>query len=85
MKKTPPPLPVLMGELVLASWETIFRRSLMMMQGTCSIAEYQRMISEKTIAAQQSAVALMTGGSHHAIIAPYCVRARANARRLRRS
>jgi len=73
----------MMGELALASWETIFHRSLMMMQGTCSIAEYQRMICEKTDAIQQSALALMTGASHDAILQPYHVRARANAKRLR--
>jgi hypothetical protein len=29
----------MMAELMMASWETIARRSLMMVQGTCSLAE----------------------------------------------
>ena len=85
MTKSSLPLPVLMSELALASWETIFHRSVMMMQGTCSVAEYSRMVSEKTAAMQQSALAMLTGASHDAILKPYHVRAKANARRLRRS
>jgi hypothetical protein len=76
-------LPAMMTQLTLASWETIFHRSLMMAQGTCSAAEYQRMVMEKAAAAQAAALALMTGRGHAAAIAPYLVRSRANARRLR--
>ena len=41
------PLPVMMAELTFASWETIARRTWMMAQGTCSPAEYRRMVHEK--------------------------------------
>ena len=70
-------------ELTLSSWETIYRRSLMMAQGTCSVAEYQRMVMEKATAMQAATFALMTGRGHAAALAPYLVRSRANARRLR--
>ncbi|HEY2132369.1 MAG TPA: hypothetical protein VGH36_05250 [Acetobacteraceae bacterium] len=83
-KRTSRNLPAMMTELSLASWETIYRRSLLMAQGTCSAAEYQRMVIEKAVAAQASAFALMTGRGHAAAVAPYLVRSRANARRLRR-
>lgn len=76
---------MMMAELAIASWETIFHRSLMMAQGTCSISEYQRMYFEKAAAAQRSALALMAGKGDAAVVAPYLSRARANARRLRRS
>ena len=48
-------IPVMMAQLTLSSWETIFHRSLMMAQGTCNAAEYQRMIMEK-------AAAMLRGG-----------------------
>ena len=74
----------MMTQLAFASWETIFHRSMMMAQGTCSAAEYQRMVMEKTAAMGQSMTALMTGQSQSATLAPFVTRARANARRLRR-
>ena len=77
-------LPAMMTQLTLASWETLFHRGMMMAQGTCSAAEYQRMVMEKAVAMQASTVALMTGRGHAAALAPYLVRSRANARRLRR-
>jgi hypothetical protein len=77
-------LPIMMAQLTAASWETIFHRGLMMAQGTCSEAEYQRMSMEKAAAAQSAMMALMTGGSPAAVMAPYVTRARANAKRLRR-
>ncbi|HEY1414170.1 MAG TPA: hypothetical protein VGF36_18645 [Rhodopila sp.] len=77
-------LPAMMTQLTLSSWETIFHRSMMMAQGTCSVAEYQRMVMEKAAALQASTLALMTGRGHAAALAPYMVRSRANARRLRR-
>jgi hypothetical protein len=76
-------LPAMMTQLAMSSWETIFHRSLMMAQGTCSAAEYQRMVMEKAAAMQASTLALMTGRGHAAAVAPYLVRSRANARRLR--
>jgi hypothetical protein len=77
-------LPLSMARLTAASWETIFHRSVMMAQGTCSPAEYQRMVAEKVAAMQASTMALMAGRSTAAVMAPYLNRTRANARRLRR-
>jgi hypothetical protein len=75
---------MMMAQLTIASWETIARRTLMMAQGACTAAEYQRMAAEKVAAAQISTAALMRGQGHAAILAPFVVRARANAKRLRR-
>ena len=85
-RRSAPPLPLLLAELSLASWETVLRRTAMMADGSCSAAEYQRMVLEKAEAAQRSMLALMFPGSKgwHAAIAPWHRRARANARRLRR-
>jgi len=77
-------LSAMMTQLTLSSWETIYRRGLMMAQGTCSAAEYQRMVMEKAAAMQRSTMAMMMGRGHEAALAPYLVRSRANARRLRR-
>ena len=74
----------MMARLAMDSWETIFHRTMMMAQGTCSAAEYQRMVTEKAAAMQVAAVAVMTGQSHDAVIAPFARRAQANAKRLRR-
>jgi hypothetical protein len=84
MSKRTRNLPAMMTELTLSSWETIFRRSLLMAQGTCSVAEYQRMVMEKAAAMQASTLALLTGRGQAAAMAPYLVRSRSNARRLRR-
>jgi hypothetical protein len=84
MNKTQVMFPMMMTELMLASWETIFRRGLLMAQGTCSAAEYQRMVMEKAAAMQASSLALMTGKGQEAMVRPYLQKARANARRLRR-
>ncbi len=73
-----------MARLTAASWETIFHRSVMMAQGTCSAAEYQRMVMEKAAAMQASTLALMSGRGSSAILAPYLSRSQANAKRLRR-
>jgi hypothetical protein len=88
MKKHPSDSPfalsVLMTQLTVASWETIMRRTAMMAQGTCSLAEYQRMGAEKLAAAQQSMLALATGRGQAAALAPFVARTRANGRRLRK-
>jgi hypothetical protein len=76
-------LPAMMTQLTLSSWETICHRTLMMVQGTCSVAEYERMIMEKAAAMQDSTLALMSGRGNAAALAPYLVRSKANARRLR--
>jgi len=85
-KRPATPLPLLLGELTLASWETIFRRSLMMAQGTCSWSEYWRMVDEKMHAAHQSGRALARHGSADPakLLSPWHRRATANARRLRK-
>jgi len=88
-KKTsaPVPLPLMLTELTLASWETIARRTLMMASGTCTRAEYQRMIIEKASAARRSATLMLEPSAMFdmaAIVAPWHGRAAANARRLRR-
>jgi hypothetical protein len=85
MRKRSRNLPSMMTQLTLSSWETIYRRSLMIAQGTCSAAEYQRMVMEKAAAMQASTLAMMTGRGPSAALAPYLVRSRANAKRLRRS
>jgi len=73
-----------MAQLAVASWETIARRTLMMAQGACTAAEYRRMAAEKVAAVQISAAALLRGRGQTAVLAPFVVRARANAKRLRR-
>ena len=76
---------MMMARLTVASWETIWRRSMMMAQGTCGTGEYQRMMAEKMAAAQIATTALMLGHGPVAVLAPFAKRARANARRLRRA
>lgn len=78
-------LPLMMTQLAMASWETIFHRTLMMAQGSCSPSEYHRMTAEKTAALQASAAAVLAGRGQTAALAPFVSRARANARRLRRN
>ncbi len=76
-----------MMELTLASWETMARRGLMMSRGTCSPAEYRRMVEEKCAAFWETAglLARSKGApSASALTGPWRRRARANARRLRR-
>ena len=63
----------MMARLAAASWETIWRRTLMMAEGTCSLAEYQRMTAEKIAAMQTSMGALMTGRGHAAVLAPLSI------------
>jgi hypothetical protein len=91
MRRRPSPspatLPFAMAELALASWETIYRRSLLMARGTCTRAEYTRMVLEKMAAIQDTTKALSkpwTEIEPHAVISPWHRRARGNARRLRR-
>ena len=77
--------PFMMAELAWASWETIARRSLMMAQNTCSMAEYNRMVAEKTAAMLDISRVLMSPGvSTEALLHPLHSRATANAKRLRR-
>jgi hypothetical protein len=84
-RASPFDVPMMLAELTVSSWETIWLRSLMMAQGTCSAAEYQRMTAEKLAATTASMTALTLGRSHAAVLAPFVTRSRANARRLRRT
>lgn len=84
--KPPSPfaLPLMMAELAVSSWETIFHRTTMIALGTCSPAEYTRMATEKLAATHSALAALARGGSHAEMLAPFVTRSRANARRLRK-
>ncbi len=77
-------LPVMMTELAVASWETVWHRTAMMMTGECTAAEYQRMIMEKMSAIQLASTAMLTGGDAEAVLRPFHKRATANAKRLRK-
>ncbi len=81
---SPLALPIMMTELAIASWETVWHRSVLMLSGECSAEEYQRMITEKMRAMQQASNALMNGDSAEAVIRPFHKRATANAARLRK-
>jgi hypothetical protein len=85
IRNSPYMLPVTMVMLTAASWETIARRSLLMAQGTCTTAEYWRMGGEKAAAIRSSMAAIMSGRGHAAVLAPFVNRARADAKRLRRT
>jgi len=84
MKHSPFAFPMMMTRLYLASWETIMHRTRMMADGSCTMAEYQRMTTEKMAAMQAATATMMTGGSQAAIMAPFVTKARANAKRLAR-
>lgn len=80
-------LPLVMTNLMLASWETIARRTLLIAQDSCSQSEYQRMVREKADAAMESSLKMISSGgraSLAALMAPWNRRATANARRLRK-
>lgn len=78
--------PLMLAELAWASWETIARRSLMMAQNTCSLAEYNRMVSEKTAATLEMGRVLASpvSASAEAFLKPMHSRATANVKRLRK-
>lgn len=81
------PMPVMIADLMAASWETIARRTLLIAQNRCWPAEYRRMLHEKAEAAATSGLRLMAGGRSASIasaLAPWRSRAVANARRLRK-
>lgn len=84
LRASPFLLPTMMVRLTMASWETIMRRGLMMAQGTCSPAEYERMAAEKLAAMQTSMLALARGRGHAEVLAPFVSRSKANVKRLRR-
>lgn len=76
-----------MTDLVLASWETMARRMLLISQNKCSQAEYMRMVSEKAEAATATGLTLMFSfgqASMTSLMAPWLSGATANAKRLRK-
>jgi hypothetical protein len=80
-------LPALMNDLMLASWETMARRTLLIAQGQCSPAEYRRMIEEKARAAAISGRRLVSSAGRTrtvSVLAPWHREAVANAKRLRK-
>ncbi len=76
-------LPLMLTELAAASWETVWHRTALMMTGDCSIAEYNRMVSEKMRAMQLASAAMLAGEDAEAVLRPFHKRATANAKRLR--
>lgn len=77
--------PFAMTNLMLASWETVAHRMLLISQNKCSQAEYLRMASEKAQAATASGLTLMSGqASMASLMAPWLSKATANAKRLRK-
>ncbi len=77
-------LPLMMGELAAASWETMWHRSVLMLSGQCTAAEYEQMVTEKMAALQIAGSAVMAGRDVAAVLRPFHKRATANARRLRK-
>jgi hypothetical protein len=79
-------LPGLLTGLGAASLQTIALRSAMMASGTCSAAEYQRMVREKMMAAMQTSLRMCAWppASPAALLVPWHSKAKANARRLSR-
>jgi hypothetical protein len=80
-------LPMMMTDLIMASWETIARRTLLVAQNKCSPVEYQRMVREKAMAAATSGLRLISSGgraSMASVLGPWHSRAVANAKRLRK-
>lgn len=76
-----------MTNLMLASWETIARRTMLISQNKCSQAEYLRMVSEKAQAAAATGLTLMSSygqASMSSLMAPWLKEATANAKRLRK-
>jgi hypothetical protein len=76
-----------MTDLLLDSWETVMRRTLLIAQNDCSPAEYRRMVKEKAEAVTISGLALISSGGKapmSSLLAPWHRRAKANAKRLRK-
>jgi hypothetical protein len=77
-------LPIMMTELATASWETMWHRTMLMMTGACTPAEYQRMVTEKMHACHLAGAAMLAGEDAEAVLRPFHKRATANAKRLRK-
>jgi hypothetical protein len=77
----------MMTDLMLSSWETIARRTLLMAQNRCSPLEYNLMIFEKAEAAMETSLKLISANGHApmaSLIAPWLKRTKANSKRLRK-
>ena len=83
MFTTPFTLPLMMTELAVASWETVWHRTTLMATGACTAAEYERMVGEKVHAIQVASVALLNGDHAEEVLRPFHLHATANAKRLR--
>ena len=85
-RRTKQTLPAMLTSLGIASAQTIALRTAMMAAGTCTPAEYRRMVREKAAAALQTAhrAAFWPPASAAALLAPWHSKATANAKRLRR-
>lgn len=84
-KRRRTPLPLMLAQLSLASWEVIGRRSGMMLRDACSPAEYRRMVSEKMAASMLTAARIAGGrATPQGLLTPWHSRATANAKRLRK-
>ena len=78
----------MMTDLMLTSWETIARRSLLMAQNRCSPLEYHLMLFEKAQAAMETGYKFLSANGQPpltSLIAPWLKRTKANSRRLRKS
>jgi hypothetical protein len=70
--------------MAMASGETIARRWWMMASGQCSPREYERMTTEKVTAALAMGAAMLSATPQPAaLLRPWYLGARRNARRLR--
>jgi hypothetical protein len=77
----------MLTELVMASWETVTRRALLIAENKCSPTEYARMFDEKAEAAAIAGFITMSSGGRitpASMLAPWHRHAVANARRLRK-
>jgi hypothetical protein len=85
-RRTTYSLPGMLTALGIASAQTIALRAAMMAAGTCTAAEYRRMVREKATAALQTSLkaASWPPASATALLTPWHNKAAANAKRLRR-
>jgi hypothetical protein len=84
MFAAPMSLPIMWTELAIASWETVWHRTALMVTGECTPAEYERMVAEKMKAVYQSGMAMAAGKDAEAVLRPFHKHATANAKRLRK-
>lgn len=80
-------LSLMLGEMALASVETIARRTTLIATGRCSPGEAVKMGAEKAAALAETARILARPGRRagpEALLAPWHRRVTANARRLRK-